>query len=216
VPLVKLTNTGLQLLLPLLLRHHCAGGTAKCGDVCYDTDTQCCANADKSTIGEPFGGGCVGGDFCVLPFGKTAIVGRRCKDRGNACFECCSDTDCPSVGLGERCVSGVCSMKGCTAFSCWASGETKNLCGLDGKGCSSGSSGNTVRCPSGTCYDNGCTPSCGNKECCSAVSVDCKKGSMDGRRCRSKCDGEDPYFGTNISKVGSYPTCPKGEGKDPE
>lgn len=34
-----------------------------------------------------------------------------------------------------RCVSGVCSIKGCTAFSCWASGDTNNLCSLDGKGC---------------------------------------------------------------------------------
>lgn len=83
----------------------------------------------------------------------------------------------------------------------------------------SGNSGNTVRCPSGTCYGSGqagCTASCGGKDCCPAVSVDCGKGRMDGRTCSNKCEEADPYYATRISRAGAYPTCPKGDGDDPE
>lgn len=52
--------------------------------------------------------------LCSPPYGTLPCpisTGRRCKDRGDACFECCTDTDCPSVGLGERCEEG--SFCGC-------------------------------------------------------------------------------------------------------
>ena len=81
----------------------------------------------------------------------------------------------------------------------------------------SGNSDNTVRCPSGTCLGkDGCTPSCGDKGCCSAVEVDCKKGSISGRTCGKKCDEDDKYYGEKLSRAGKYPTCPGGEHEDPK
>lgn len=81
----------------------------------------------------------------------------------------------------------------------------------------SANSGNTVRCPAGTCFEagQGCVPSCGGKDCC-AVSVDCGKGKMEGRTCSKKCKTEDPYFASSITVAGTYPTCPGGSGQDPK
>ena len=62
-----------------------AGVDSACGTACYNPATQCCAEAETSTVGEFFNGGCFAGPYCQLKFkgstGIVSIVGAWCLAR---------------------------------------------------------------------------------------------------------------------------------------
>lgn len=41
---------------------------SKCGDVCYDKSTHCCANDTRSIVGVKINGGCYGGNRCPITY----------------------------------------------------------------------------------------------------------------------------------------------------
>ncbi|KAL4448135.1 hypothetical protein ABPG75_005354 [Micractinium tetrahymenae] len=213
----------------------CPAGMAACGpntagfSVCYNTTTECCADASTSMIGTYFNGGCYAKPFCKLTYTSSSfsisIVGKYCQSKSTVCSECCIDSDCPNSINGQKCVNGFCDSNGCTTFSCMSSAK-QQVCKIDGTGCADCNAVNVVRCPASTCCatvtgGNWCsvpgTNVCPSRQTCCELQSDCSNPSnlkMSGRGCSANCGsgvGADPFWQpTSFSTYGSYvyPTCP--------